>query len=49
VFPGSGDGQFPSSDPRDDALGARTLMHLNSTAATLFAGLDPTHQSSLLT
>ncbi len=49
VFPGSSDRQFPSSDPRDEALGARTLMHLNSTAATLFAALDPTHQTSLLT
>jgi peptidoglycan hydrolase-like protein with peptidoglycan-binding domain len=49
VFPGSGDGRFPSSDPREPAILQRTMMHLNTTAATLFAALDPAHQASLMT
>jgi peptidoglycan hydrolase-like protein with peptidoglycan-binding domain len=49
VFPGSADGRFPSSDPRETAVLDRTLMHLNTRAATLFAALDPTHQASLMT
>ena len=48
VFPGSGDRRFPSSDPRATAVFDRTLMHLNTSAATLFAGLDPAHQASLM-
>jgi peptidoglycan hydrolase-like protein with peptidoglycan-binding domain len=49
VFPGSGDKRFPSSDPRDPSLLERTLTHMNTTAATLFAGLNPGHQGSLMT
>lgn len=49
VFPGSADGRFPSSDPRETAVLDRTLMHLNTRAATLFAALDPAHQASLMT
>lgn len=49
VFPGSGDGRFPSSDPREPTVLERTMMHLNTTAATLFAALDPAHQASLMT
>lgn len=49
VFPGSGDKHFPSSDPRDRPLLERTLIHMNTTAATLFAALDPAHQGSLMT
>ncbi|HEY1582944.1 MAG TPA: glycoside hydrolase family 75 protein, partial [Chthoniobacterales bacterium] len=48
VFPGSADGFFPSSDPRESAVLDRTLMHLNSRAATLFAALDAAHQASLM-
>ncbi|HEY2801627.1 MAG TPA: peptidoglycan-binding protein [Chthoniobacterales bacterium] len=49
VFPGSRDGQFPASDPRETAILDRTLMHLNSTTASLFAALDPAHQAALMT
>lgn len=49
VFPGSADRRFPSSDPRATAILHRTLMHMNTTAATLFAALDPAHQASLMT
>ena len=49
VFPGSGDGQFPTSDPRETAILDRTLMHINSKTAALFAALDPAHQASLMT
>lgn len=49
VFPNSRDHVFPSSDPRDPAILERSLMHINTVAATLFAALDPAHQTSLLT
>lgn len=49
IFPGSRDGRFPSSDPREIAVLERTWLHLNITAATLFASLDPARQTSLLT
>lgn len=48
VFPGSADRRFPATDPRDTALLDRTLMHLNTTAATLFASLPAGHQESML-
>lgn len=49
VFAGSADRRFPSSDPRAPAVLDRTLMHLNTNAATLFAALEPAHQASLMT
>lgn len=49
VFPNSKDHVFPAADPRNPAILDRSLMHLNTVAATLFAALDPVHQSSLLT
>lgn len=49
VFPNSKDHVFPASDPRDPVILERSLMHLNTVAATLFAALDPVHQTSLLT
>ncbi len=49
VFPGSEDRRFPSSDPRETAILDRTLMHMNTTAATLFAALGSAHQTSLIT
>lgn len=49
VFPNSRDQVFPSSDPREPAILERSLMHINTVAATLFAALDPAHQTSLLT
>jgi hypothetical protein len=48
VFPGSADDRFPSSDPRTVAVLDRTLMHINTSAATLFAALEPGHQSSMM-
>ena len=49
VFPNSKDHIFPASDPRNPAILQRSLMHINTVAATLFAALDPAHQTSLLT
>ncbi len=49
VFPNSKDRVFPASDPRDPSILQRSLMHINTVAATLFAALDPAHQTSLLT
>ena len=49
VFPNSKDHIFPASDPREPTILERTLMHINTTAATLFAALDPAHQAALLT
>jgi hypothetical protein len=48
VFPNSKDHVFPASDPREPAILEHTLMHINTMAATLFAALDPAHQTALL-
>ena len=48
IFPGSSDARFPSSDPRELAVLDRTIMHINTSAATLFAALGPGHQSSMM-
>lgn len=48
IFPDSADGRFPSSNPREVAVRDRTIMHINTSAATLFAALEPGHQASMI-